>query len=54
MGLVADTVGVTKSGIFLGATATIAVVTFMWLRGSGLPIIGASGSNGTSDVFGGI
>ena len=53
MGLVADTVGVTKSGIFLGATATIAVVTFMWLRGAGLPIIGASGSNGTSDVFGG-
>jgi hypothetical protein len=53
MGLVADTMGVTKSGIFLGATAVIAVVTYSWLRGSGLPIIGMSGSNGTSDVFGG-
>jgi|TARA_R100000808_G_C2108273_1_gene123136 hypothetical protein len=53
MGLVADAVGVSKSGIFLGATAVIAVVTYSWLRGSGLPIIGQTGSNGTSDIFGG-
>ena len=53
MGVVGDAVCVTKSGIFLGATVTIAAVTFMWLRGSGLPIIGNTGSNGTSDVFGG-
>ena len=53
MGLVADAIGVTKSGTYLGATAVVAVVVFMWIRGSGVPILGASGQNGTADIFGG-
>jgi hypothetical protein len=53
MGLVNDAIGVTKSGTYLGATLVITVVVFLWLRGSGLPIIGRTGTNGMADVFGG-
>ena len=53
MGLMNDVVGTTKSGVFLGATIVVAVVTYNWLRGSGLPVIGSTGTNGTPDIFGG-
>ena len=53
MGLVNDTLGVAKSGTYLGATLVVTVVVFLWIRGSGLPILGRSGTNGMADVFGG-
>ena len=53
MGLVNDIIGTGRSGIFLGATIVVAVVTYNWIRGSGLPIVGGTGTNGTADVFGG-
>ena len=53
MGLVNDGIGVVKSGSYLGATLVVTVVVFLWLRGSGLPILGRSGTNGMADVFGG-
>ena len=53
MGLVNDGIGVVKSGSYLGATLVVTVVVFLWIRGSGLPILGRSGTNGMADVFGG-
>ena len=53
MGLVNDVVGTGRSGIFLGLTVVVAVVTYNWVRSSGIPIIGSTGHNGNSDIFGG-
>ena len=53
MGLVNDGIGVVKSGSYLGATLVVTVVVFLWIRGSGLPILGRSGTYGMADVFGG-
>ena len=53
MGLVNDGIGVVKSGSYLGATLVVTVVVFLWIRGSGLPILGRTGTNGMSDIFGG-
>jgi hypothetical protein len=53
MGVMNDIVGTGRSGVFLGLTAVVAVVTYNWIRSSGFPIIGSSGQNGNSDVFGG-
>ena len=53
MGLVNDLLGTGRSGILIGVTASIGVVTYLWIRGSGLPILGSRGANGSADVFGG-
>ena len=53
MGLVNDGIGVVKSGSYLGATLVVTVVVFLWIRGSGPPILGRTGTNGMSDIFGG-
>ena len=53
MGLVDNLMGTGKSGFFLGITAVVAVVTYSYVRSSGLPIVGSSGNGGSADVFGG-
>jgi len=53
MGLVNDVVGTGRSGVFLGLTVVVAVVTYNWVRSSGIPIVGSSGQNGSMDIFGG-
>ncbi len=53
MGLVGDVVGTGRSGVFLGLTVVVAVVTYNWVRSSGIPIIGSTGQNGNADIFGG-
>jgi hypothetical protein len=53
MGLADNLVGSSVGGFYLGITVVIAVVTYGFVRGSGLPIIGGNGGNGVTDVFGG-
>ena len=53
MGLGNDGIGVVKSGSYLGATLVVTVVVFLWIRGSGLPLVGRTGTNGMADIFGG-
>ena len=53
MGVVDNLMGSGKSGFYLGITAVVGIITYTWIRGSGLPIVGNTGTNGSSDVFGG-
>ena len=53
MSVLNNLTGSAISGAYLGVTVVFAVVFFGWVRGSGLPIVGGTGTNGTSDVFGG-
>ena len=54
MGVMTDVVGTGRSGVFLGLTVVVAVVTYNWVRSSGIPIIGSTGQNGNADIFGGL
>jgi len=53
-GIVGDIGGGLVQGLLFGGTFVVgAMVAYTWVRSSGLPIIGSSGSNGNTDVFGG-
>jgi hypothetical protein len=53
-GLVGEGVGGLFQGLLFGGTFVVgAMVAYTWVRGSGLPLVGASGRNGTTDPFGG-